>query len=191
MGRSYRIATEFCEAGANVLRLKGRGFLGPAFFLTQLSHINSPAMAVLCMACSQGIDAFSQSGLFKPSSRYAPRYSSARRRLWNGDRMATSCNMMWNRLSNIGKLAGISPAIVEVVDVGRLGHPLSLSERQKGILESRVGVFRITFKEQRRNSQGEASMNVLGNDVFKVQSEFICFGNMISGIFSPPGDEDH
>ncbi|KAK8915891.1 hypothetical protein KSP39_PZI022621 [Platanthera zijinensis] len=24
------------------------GFLGPAFFLTQLSHINSPALAVLC-----------------------------------------------------------------------------------------------------------------------------------------------
>ncbi|XP_077215074.1 sodium-dependent phosphate transport protein 1, chloroplastic-like isoform X3 [Tasmannia lanceolata] len=31
------------------------GFLGPAFFLTQLSHIHSPAMAVLCMACSQGV----------------------------------------------------------------------------------------------------------------------------------------
>uniref|UniRef100_J3KYT9 Major facilitator superfamily (MFS) profile domain-containing protein n=1 Tax=Oryza brachyantha TaxID=4533 RepID=J3KYT9_ORYBR len=31
------------------------GFLGPAFFLTQLSHIDSPAMAVLCMACSQGV----------------------------------------------------------------------------------------------------------------------------------------
>lgn len=29
------------------------GFLGPAFFLTQLSHIKTPAMAVLCMACSQ------------------------------------------------------------------------------------------------------------------------------------------
>ncbi|MQL94856.1 hypothetical protein Taro_027520 [Colocasia esculenta] len=31
------------------------GFLGPAFFLTQLGHINSPGMAVLCMACSQGV----------------------------------------------------------------------------------------------------------------------------------------
>ena len=29
------------------------GFLGRAFFLTQLSHINNPAMAVLCMTCSQ------------------------------------------------------------------------------------------------------------------------------------------
>lgn len=29
------------------------GFLGPAFFLTQLSRITSPAMAVLCMTCSQ------------------------------------------------------------------------------------------------------------------------------------------
>lgn len=29
------------------------GFLGPAFFLSQLSHVKTPAMAVLCMACSQ------------------------------------------------------------------------------------------------------------------------------------------
>lgn len=29
------------------------GFLGPAFFLTQLSHVRTPALAVLCMACSQ------------------------------------------------------------------------------------------------------------------------------------------
>ncbi|AET02044.1 anion transporter 4 [Medicago truncatula] len=29
------------------------GFLGPAFFLTQLSNVRTPAMAVLCMACSQ------------------------------------------------------------------------------------------------------------------------------------------
>ena len=29
------------------------GFLGPAFFLTQLSHITSPTQAVLCMMCSQ------------------------------------------------------------------------------------------------------------------------------------------
>jgi MFS transporter, ACS family, solute carrier family 17 (sodium-dependent inorganic phosphate cotransporter), other len=29
------------------------GFLGPAFFLTQLSHVKTPALAVLCMACSQ------------------------------------------------------------------------------------------------------------------------------------------
>nr|DAD18948.1 TPA_asm: hypothetical protein HUJ06_020411 [Nelumbo nucifera] len=40
------------------------GFLGPAFFLTQLSYVRTPAMAVLCMACSQGSDAFSQSGLY-------------------------------------------------------------------------------------------------------------------------------
>jgi ACS family sodium-dependent inorganic phosphate cotransporter len=29
------------------------GFLGPAFFLTQLTHIQSPPLAVLCMMCSQ------------------------------------------------------------------------------------------------------------------------------------------
>ncbi|EXC01477.1 Sodium-dependent phosphate transport protein 1 [Morus notabilis] len=51
------------------------GFLGPAFFLTQLSHVDSPAMAVLCMACSQGTDAFSQSGLYSNHQDIAPRYS--------------------------------------------------------------------------------------------------------------------
>ncbi|KAL7264327.1 hypothetical protein ACSBR1_002304 [Camellia fascicularis] len=51
------------------------GFLGPAFFLTQLSHVNSPAMAILCMSCSQGTDAFSQSGLYSNHQDIAPRYS--------------------------------------------------------------------------------------------------------------------
>ncbi|XP_019188601.1 PREDICTED: sodium-dependent phosphate transport protein 1, chloroplastic [Ipomoea nil] len=51
------------------------GFLGPAFFLTQLSHVDSPAMAVLCMTCSQGSDAFSQSGLYSNHQDIAPRYS--------------------------------------------------------------------------------------------------------------------
>ncbi|KAF9675454.1 hypothetical protein SADUNF_Sadunf09G0034000 [Salix dunnii] len=51
------------------------GFLGPAFFLTQLSHVDSPAVAVLCMACSQGTDAFSQSGLYSNHQDIAPRYS--------------------------------------------------------------------------------------------------------------------
>ncbi|CAL2240250.1 unnamed protein product [Prunus armeniaca] len=71
----HELLLSFAEAGANVLRLKGGGFLGPAFFLTQLSHINSPAMAVLCMACSQGTDAFSQSGLYSNHQDIAPRYS--------------------------------------------------------------------------------------------------------------------
>ncbi|KAF3441511.1 hypothetical protein FNV43_RR15425 [Rhamnella rubrinervis] len=51
------------------------GFLGPAFFLTQLSHIKTPAMAVLCMACSQGSDAFSQSGLYSNHQDIGPRYA--------------------------------------------------------------------------------------------------------------------
>lgn len=51
------------------------GFLGPAFFLTQLSHIKTPAMAVLCMSCSQGCDAFSQSGLYSNHQDIGPRYS--------------------------------------------------------------------------------------------------------------------
>ncbi|WJX92647.1 Ascorbate transporter, chloroplastic, variant 2 [Trifolium repens] len=51
------------------------GFLGPAFFLTQLSHVRTPAMAVLCMACSQGCDAFSQSGLYSNHQDIGPRYA--------------------------------------------------------------------------------------------------------------------
>ncbi|KAK7340264.1 hypothetical protein VNO77_20964 [Canavalia gladiata] len=51
------------------------GFLGPAFFLTQLSHVRTPAMAVLCMACSQGSDAFSQSGLYSNHQDIGPRYA--------------------------------------------------------------------------------------------------------------------
>ncbi|KAM7271874.1 hypothetical protein ACFE04_031088 [Oxalis oulophora] len=51
------------------------GFLGSAFFLTQLTHIDSPVMAVLCMACSQGTNAFSQSGLYSNHQDIAPRYS--------------------------------------------------------------------------------------------------------------------
>ncbi|KAL5078992.1 hypothetical protein RYX36_007413, partial [Vicia faba] len=51
------------------------GFLGSAFFLTQLSHIHSPVMVVLCMTCSQGTYAFSQSGLYSNTQDIAPRYS--------------------------------------------------------------------------------------------------------------------
>ena len=40
------------------------GFLGPAFFLTQLGKVHSPFAAVACMMASQGLDAFSQSGLY-------------------------------------------------------------------------------------------------------------------------------
>ncbi|KAL5727401.1 putative anion transporter 4 [Ranunculus cassubicifolius] len=51
------------------------GFLGPAFFLTQLSHVRTPALAVLCMSCSQGLDAFSQSGLYSNHQDIGPRYA--------------------------------------------------------------------------------------------------------------------
>ncbi|KAF5199710.1 Ascorbate transporter protein [Thalictrum thalictroides] len=51
------------------------GFLGPAFFLTQLSNVRTPALAVLCMSCSQGLDAFSQSGLYSNHQDIGPRYA--------------------------------------------------------------------------------------------------------------------
>ncbi|CAL5334049.1 unnamed protein product [Camellia sinensis] len=63
-----------CDQGSKVI-MQTIGFLGPAFFLTQLSHVNSPAMAILCMSCSQGTDAFSQSGLYSNHQDIAPRYS--------------------------------------------------------------------------------------------------------------------
>ena len=40
------------------------GFMGPAFFLTQLRNVHDPVTAVLCMCACQGLDAFSQSGLY-------------------------------------------------------------------------------------------------------------------------------
>ncbi|GKV48976.1 hypothetical protein SLEP1_g55748 [Rubroshorea leprosula] len=40
------------------------GFLGPAFFLSQLSHVDLPAMAVSLYGMRSGTDAFSQSGLY-------------------------------------------------------------------------------------------------------------------------------
>jgi len=38
------------------------GFLGPAFFLTQLGHVHTAVGAVSCMMAAQGLDAFSQVG---------------------------------------------------------------------------------------------------------------------------------
>lgn len=40
------------------------GFLGPAFFLTQLGKVTSVGGAVGCMMACQGLDAASQSGLY-------------------------------------------------------------------------------------------------------------------------------
>eukprot|EP00210_Caulerpa_lentillifera_P009228 g8797.t1 len=51
------------------------GFLGPAFFLTQLSKVDTVPMAVLCMMFSQGLDAFSQSGLYSNHQDIGPKYS--------------------------------------------------------------------------------------------------------------------
>jgi hypothetical protein len=40
------------------------GFMGPAFFLSQLRLVTDGMTAVLCMCACQGLDAFSQSGLY-------------------------------------------------------------------------------------------------------------------------------
>ena len=51
------------------------GFLGPAFFLTQLGSINTVPEAVACMMAAQGLDAFSQSGLYSNHADIGPRYA--------------------------------------------------------------------------------------------------------------------
>ena len=40
------------------------GFMGPALFLSQLGHVKTATGAVACMMASQGLDSFSQSGLY-------------------------------------------------------------------------------------------------------------------------------
>ncbi|XP_078446090.1 major facilitator superfamily protein [Wolffia australiana] len=73
------IADTLVERGMSVTTVRkimqSIGFLGPAFFLTILGRVRTPAMAVLCMACSQGSDAFSQSGLYSNHQDIGPRYA--------------------------------------------------------------------------------------------------------------------
>jgi ACS family sodium-dependent inorganic phosphate cotransporter len=51
------------------------GFLGPAFFLTQLSRVDTLPAAVACMMGAQGFDALSQSGLYSNHQDIGPRYA--------------------------------------------------------------------------------------------------------------------
>ena len=51
------------------------GFLGPAFFLTQLGGITTVKGAVACMMAAQGLDAFSQSGLYSNHADIGPQYA--------------------------------------------------------------------------------------------------------------------
>jgi len=73
------LADKLVERGVSVTTVrKGMqtiGFLGPAFFLTRLGSVSSPLEAVVCMMCSQGLDSFSQSGLYCNHQDIAPRYS--------------------------------------------------------------------------------------------------------------------
>ncbi|CAN1798261.1 Ascorbate transporter, chloroplastic [Linum perenne] len=45
--------TTIREEDIQEMIMQSIGFLGPAFFLTQLCKVKTPAMAALCMACSQ------------------------------------------------------------------------------------------------------------------------------------------
>ncbi|KAK3253291.1 major facilitator super transporter [Cymbomonas tetramitiformis] len=73
------LADTMVEKGVSVTRVRKImqtiGFLGPAFFLTRLSGVSTVWGAVGCMCCSQGLDAFSQSGLYCNHQDIGPRYS--------------------------------------------------------------------------------------------------------------------
>lgn len=51
------------------------GFMGPAICLAQLSQITTTTGAVLCMMGAQGMDAFSQSGLYSNHQDIGPQYA--------------------------------------------------------------------------------------------------------------------
>ncbi|CAG9464222.1 unnamed protein product [Pedinophyceae sp. YPF-701] len=51
------------------------GFLGPALFLSLLPTVNSAWQAVVCMMGAQGLDAFSQSGLYSNHADIGPKYA--------------------------------------------------------------------------------------------------------------------
>ena len=71
------IADTLVERGASVTTVRKvmqtLGFLGPAFFLSQLGGVTTAPGAVLCMMGAQGFDAFSQSGLYSNHQDIAPR----------------------------------------------------------------------------------------------------------------------
>jgi len=73
------LADSAIERGTSVTTVRkvmqSIGFLGPAFFLSLLSHVHSAPAAVACMMGAQGLDAFSQSGLYSNHADIAPRYS--------------------------------------------------------------------------------------------------------------------
>ncbi|KAF8696623.1 hypothetical protein HU200_036240 [Digitaria exilis] len=73
------IADTLVQRGVSITNVRkimqSIGFLGPALFLSLLSKVRTPVMAVLCMACSQGSDAFSQSGLYSNHQDIGPRYA--------------------------------------------------------------------------------------------------------------------
>uniref|UniRef100_A0A7S3VMN6 Major facilitator superfamily (MFS) profile domain-containing protein n=1 Tax=Dunaliella tertiolecta TaxID=3047 RepID=A0A7S3VMN6_DUNTE len=73
------LADSLVDRGASVTAVrKGMqtvGFLGPAFFLSQLSGVSSVYAAVGCMMGAQGLDAFSQSGLYSNHQDIGPRYA--------------------------------------------------------------------------------------------------------------------
>ncbi|CAL5386497.1 unnamed protein product [Camellia sinensis] len=132
------------------------GFLGPAFFLTQLSHVNSPAMAILCMSCSQGTDAFSQSGLYSNHQDIAPRYSGVLLGLSN----------------TAGVLAGVfgtaATGYILQHDVSREGYAVDKGLANHMLLSAETRLL----------------LNCSWDDVFKVSVGLYLVGTVVWNLFS-------
>ncbi|KAK9906613.1 hypothetical protein WJX75_004949 [Coccomyxa subellipsoidea] len=73
------LADTMVSKGVSVTRVRKImqtiGFMGPAIFLTRLGSVSTPMGAVACMMASQGLDSFSQSGLYSNHQDIGPRYS--------------------------------------------------------------------------------------------------------------------
>ncbi|CAK7331290.1 unnamed protein product [Dovyalis caffra] len=121
------------------------GFLGPAFFLTQLSHVDSPAMAVLCMACSQGTDAFSQSGLYSNHQDIAPRYSGV--------------------LLGLSNTAGVLAGVFGTAATGYILQHGSWDD----VFEVSVGLYLVGTVVWNLFSTGDSSIPVIPAPIEKVQ----------------------
>ena len=84
------------------------GFLGPAVFLTQLGRVHNTTGAVACMMAAQGLDAFSQSGLYSNHQVLSLQLFLAQKHLYwswadsSNGLWPTPCHLVQNEAALIG-----------------------------------------------------------------------------------------
>ncbi|KAB5540901.1 hypothetical protein DKX38_013875 [Salix brachista] len=157
------------------------GFLGPAFFLTQLSHVDSPAMAVLCMACSQGTDAFSQSGLYSNHQDIAPRYSGVLLGLSNtagvlAGVLGTAATGYILQHGKNSSLAFITAETMIYIAISCVAHSLP------SLLK--IETLNLTTSESRALIHSLIAFSGSWDDVFKVSVGLYLVGTVVWNLFS-------